>query len=318
MNLTFRQLKVFDVVARHLNYTSAAKELYLSQPAVSMQVKQLEEQVNLPLIEKQGKKLYLTEVGKEMHNYARSTIQQLLDLEETIGQMKTLEQGHLKLAVASTANHFVIRLLAIFARQNPKIRISLEVTNRSSLLDLLDRNECDLVIMGSLPEGSSLVAEHFLENPLVVITSPDHRLAKMKKVPLSELIKEEFIIRERGSGTRSAIERFFTDQDMEFKTKLDMSNNRAIKHAVEEGLGVSIVSMHTLELELNAQTLSVVNVENFPIYRHWYVVQREGKRLSPIATVFKKYIMEDVDDVIREFTVPLYKHLKQSSSKVKK
>jgi DNA-binding transcriptional LysR family regulator len=313
MNLTFRQLKVFDVVARHLNYTKAAKELHLSQPAVSMQVKQLEEQVDTPLIEKLGKKLYLTDVGMEMHNYARSTMQQLIDLEETIGQMKTLQQGHLKLAVASTANHFVIRLLARFANAHPKIRISLEVTNRSSLLDLLDKNECDLVIMGSPPDGHNLMSVPFLENPLVVVACPDHRLIGKKKVSLKELIKEEFIIREEGSGTRSAIERFFAGQELEFKTKLDMSNNRAIKHATEEGLGVTIVSMHTLELELKAKTLKIVNVEGFPIYRHWYVVQREGKRLSPIATVFKDYIMEGADDVIEEFTRPLYQHLEQSS-----
>lgn len=313
MNLTFRQLKVFDVVARHLNYTSAARELHLSQPAVSMQVKQLEEQVDAPLIEKLGKKLFLTDVGHEMHNYARSTMQQLIDLEETIAQMKTLKQGHLKLAVASTANHFVIRLLAHFAKIHPEIRISLDVTNRISLLDMLDRNECDLVIMGSPPSGHSLMALSFLENPLVVVASPEHRLASKKKVTLNDLIKEEFVMREEGSGTRIAIERFFAEQKLEFKTKLDMSNNRAIKHAAEEELGVAIVSMHTLELELKAKTLKIINAEGFPIYRHWYIVQREGKRLSPIATVFKDYIMKGADDVIAAFTSPLYKHLEQST-----
>jgi len=313
MNLTFRQLKVFDVVARHLNYTSAAKELHLSQPAVSMQVKQLEEQINTPLIEKLGKKLYLTEVGLEMHNYARRTMQQLIDLEETIDQMKTLQQGHLKIAVASTANHFVIRLLAHFSKTHPKIRISLDVINRVSLLEMLDKNECDLVIMGSPPEGHNLTASPFLENPLVVVASPEHRLSKMRKVPLHELIKEDFVIREKGSGTRSAIERFFSEKELNFKTKLNMSNNRAIKHATEEGLGVSIVSMHTLELELKAKTLNIVNAEGFPIYRHWYVVQREGKRLSPIATVFRDYIMKGADDVIHDFTRPLYKQLENNS-----
>ncbi len=314
MNLTFRQLRVFDVVAQHLNYTRAAKELHLSQPAVSMQVKQLEEQVNTPLIEKLGKKLYLTNVGLEMHNYARHTMQQLIDLEETISQLKTLQQGHLKLAVASTANHFVIRLLAHFAKGHPKIRISLDVTNRSSLLAMLDKNECDFVIMGSPPEGHNLVAFPFLENPLVVVACPDHHLLQKKKVLLKEIIKEEFVIREQGSGTRSAIERFFAAQQLDFKTKMDMSNNRAIKHATEEGLGLAIVSMHTLELELKAKTLKIVNVEKFPILRHWYVVQREGKRLSPIATVFKDYIMEGADDVIEDFTAPLYEHLQQSSN----
>jgi DNA-binding transcriptional LysR family regulator len=304
MNLTFRQLKVFDVVARHLNYTRAAKELHLSQPAVSMQVKQLEEQVNTPLIEKLGKKLYLTDVGHEMHNYARRTMQQLIDVEETIEQMKTLKQGHLKLAVASTANHFVIRLLARFAKVYPKIRISLDVTNRSSLLSLLDSNECDMVIMGNPPKGHNLTSVPLLENPLVVVACPEHDLANKKQVSLTELAKQEFVIREQGSGTRSAVERFFIEHQLHFKTKMDMSNNRAIKHAAEEDLGLAIVSMHTLELELKAKTLKIVNVEGFPIYRHWYLVQREGKRLSPIATAFKEYIMQEADEIIENFNLP--------------
>jgi DNA-binding transcriptional LysR family regulator len=305
MNLTFRQLKVFESVARHLNFTSAAKELHLSQPAVSMQVKQLEEQTETPLIEKMGKKLYLTDVGMEMYNYARSTLQQLVDLEETIAQMKTLQQGHLRLAVASTANHFVIRMLARFSHQHPKIRISLDVTNRSTLLDLLDKNECDLVIMGRPPEKRGLMAAPFLENPLVVVSKPDHYLASKDEVSLKELSSQEFVIREPGSGTRGAVERFFASHDLEFKTKMNMSNNRAIKHAAEEGLGLAIVSMHTLELELKAGTLKIINVEGFPIYRHWYVVQREGKRLSPIAKVFRDFIMQNADELIKDFNIPL-------------
>jgi len=283
MNLTFRQLKVFEAVARNLNYTNAAKELHLSQPAVSMQIKQLEEQIDTPLIEKLGKKLYLTEMGLVMQDYARNTMQQLVDLEETVDQMKSMKRGHLKIAVASTANHFVIRLIARFAKVYPKISISLDVTNRSSLLELLEKNECDFVIMGSPPDGHSLQSAPFLENPLVVVANPHHYLADKEHVSLEELSKEDFVVREQGSGTRSAAKRFFTEHDLNFKTKMNMSNNRAIKHAVEEGLGLAIVSVHTLEIELKAKTLKVLNVEGFPIFRNWYVVQREGKRLSPIA-----------------------------------
>ncbi|MCK5649232.1 MAG: LysR family transcriptional regulator [Gammaproteobacteria bacterium] len=307
MNLTFRQLKVFEAVARNLNYTNAAKELHLSQPAVSMQIKQLEEQASTPLIEKLGKKLYLTEVGLEMQSYARSTMQQLVDLEETITQIKSMERGHLKLAVASTANHFVIRLLARFSKVYPKISISLDVTNRSSLLELLEKNECDLVIMGRPPQGHNLQYAPFLENPLVVVSSPTHFLAKKEHVSLQELANEEFVAREQGSGTRGAAKRFFTEHELDFKTKMDMSNNRAIKHAAEEGLGLAIVSVHTLELELKAKTLTILNVEGFPIFRHWYVVQREGKRLSPIAMVFNDYIMQEADRLIEDFDIPLFK-----------
>ncbi len=307
MNLTFRQLKVFEAVARNLNFTNAAKELHLSQPAVSMQIKQLEEQIDTPLIEKLGKKLYLTEVGLVMQDYARNTMQQLVDLEETIDQMKSMTRGHLKLAVASTANHFVIRLIARFAKVYPKISISLDVTNRSSLLELLEKNECDFVIMGSPPDGHSLQSAPFLENPLVVVANPYHYLADKEPVSLEELSKEEFVVREQGSGTRSAAKRFFTEHELTFKTKMDMSNNRAIKHAVEEGLGLAIVSVHTLEVELKAKTLKVLNVEGFPIFRSWYVVQREGKRLSPIAKVFNDYIMQEADHLIQGFDIPLFK-----------
>jgi len=304
MNLTFRQLKVFEAVARLLNYTQAARELHLSQPAVSMQIKQLEEQTNSPLIEKLGKKLYLTEVGHEMYNYARSTMQQLLDLEETIGQMKTLQQGHLKIAVASTANHFVIRLLGRFAKVHPKISISLDVTNRKSLLNILDKNECDLVIMGRPPINSKLTSVPFLENPLVVVSHPEHQMVGEKQVSLKTLAKHEFVTRELGSGTRSAVEHFFSDHNMEFNSKMSMSNNRAIKHAAEEDLGLAIVSLHTLELELKAKTLAIINVKDFPIYRHWYIVQREGKRLSPIATVFREYAIQEAKKVMQDFDMP--------------
>ncbi|RLD06112.1 MAG: LysR family transcriptional regulator, partial [Chloroflexota bacterium] len=266
--------------------------------------KQLEEQADTPLIEKLGKKLYLTAVGHEMYNYARSTMQQSLDLEETIAQMKTLQQGHLKLAVASTANHFVIRLLARFAKVHPKIRISLDVTNRISLLDLLDKNECDLVIMGRPPINHKLSSSPFMENPLVVVAHPRHKMVGKKQVSLKELAKHEFVTRELGSGTRSAVERFFSDHKLEFKSKMEMSNNRAIKHAAEEDLGLAIVSLHTMELELKAKTLNIINVEDFPIYRHWYIVQREGKRLSPIATVFRDYTMQEADQVMQDFNVP--------------
>ncbi len=303
MNLTFRQLKVFEAVARQLNYTAAAKELHLSQPAVSMQMKQLEEQASTPLIEKLGKKLFLTDAGIEMYNYSRSTMQQLRDLEETIVQLKSLQQGHLNIAVVSTANHFVIRLLAGFAKLYPKISISLEVTNRSSLLEMLDKNECDLVIMGRPPSGHNLTASPFLENPLVVVSHPYHELAAKSSVSLKELEQQSFVVREQGSGTRHAAERFFTENGLDFKTKMDMSNNRAIKHAAEEGLGLAIVSMHTLELELKARTLTIINVDGFPIYRHWYIVKKEAKRLSPIATEFKDYIIKEAGQVMNNFNV---------------
>ncbi len=298
MNLTFRQLKVFEVLVRHRNYTKAAQELYLSQPAVSMQVKQLEEQVELPLLEKIGKKLYLTEAGEEIYQYARNTLQKQRDTEEIIEQLKDLQRGHLNIAVASTANHFVIRLLGQFAKLYPKIRISLDVTNRSSLLTQLDNNERDLVIMGKPPKDQQLQYISFLENPLVVVSSPHHPLTTKKAIRLHELSHYSFVVREIGSGTRDAIERFFHEHKISFRTSMDMSNNNAIKRAVEEDLGLGIVSLHTLAMELKMETLKVLNIEGFPIIRHWYVVQKEDKRLPPITQEFKDYLIAQANAVL--------------------
>ncbi len=299
MNPTFRQLKIFESVARHLNYTKAAKALYLSQPAVSMQVKLLEEQTTLPLLERIGKKLYLTAAGEEIYQYARNTIQQKKDVEEIIEQLNDLKKGHLKIAVASTANHFVIRLLAAFEKRYPKIRISLDVTNRSELLKQLNNNERDLVIMGQPPDNIQLNAIDFLDNPLVVIAAVNHPLARQKPIiTLEQLCQEHFIVREEGSGTRIASENFFKLHLLPFNTTMDISSNRAIKHAVEEGLGLAIVSLHTLEIELRARSLKVLNIEDFPIMRQWYVVESKNKRLSPIAQAFKEFLLQNAEQAM--------------------
>ncbi len=300
MNPTFRQLKIFESVARLLSYTNAAKELYLSQPAVSMQIKLLEEQATLPLLEKIGKKIYLTLAGEEVYEYARNMLSQKKDVEETIEQLKDLQTGHLNIAVASTANHFVIRLLAAFEKKYPKIRISLDVTNRSELLKQLDNNEHDLVIMGQPPQLKQLRFKAFLDNPLVIIAAINHPLAlkqiqKNTSITLNRLSKERFIVREEGSGTRIASENFFKDHKIPFNTTMDMSNNRAIKHAVEEGLGLAIVSLHTLEIELRAKSLCILNIKDFPIIRKWFVVQSKDKRLSPIAKAFKEFLLENAE-----------------------
>jgi len=293
MNVTFRQLRVFEAVARHLSYTQAAQELHLSQPAVSMQIKQLEENVGLPLFEQIGKKIYLTEAGHEMFHYSRSIAGQLAEAEEVIQQLKGVHRGHLDIAVASTANYFATRLLAAFAHRYPDTTFSLDVTNRASLLRQLEDNTRDLVIMGKPPADMSLVAESFMDNPLVVVAPPDHPLAGEPNIPFERLARETFVVREAGSGTFIAMERFFEEHGIELATGMELTSNEAIKQAVEAGLGLGIVSIHTLELELEARRLVVLDVEHFPILRHWYVVHREGKRLSPVAQAFRAFVLDE-------------------------
>jgi len=291
MHLTLRQLTVFEAVARHLSYTRAAEELHLSQPAVSMQIRQLEDAAGLPLFEKLGKKIHLTEAGREVFHYSQAISLQLREMEEVIEALKGVQGGHLRISVATTANYFATRLLAAFSRLYPDTTFSLDITNRKTLLDQLSNNQTDLVIMGKPPDGLDLDATAFMENPLVIIAPADHALAGQEKISLSAIKDESFVVRELQSGTRIAMERFFEERGFRLNTGMEMTSNAAIKHAVEAGLGLGIVSIHTLELELEAGRLVLLDVDGFPIQRHWYLVTRRGKRLPPVARAFFDFLM---------------------------
>ncbi len=299
MNITLRQLSVFEAVARHLSFTRAAEELFLTQPAVSMQIKQLEENIGLPLFEQLGKKIYLTEAGREMYHYSRVIAQQLAEAEAVLEELKGVTRGRLDVSVASTANYFATRLLAAFVHRYEGITFSLDVTNRETLLRQLEGNERDLVIMGKPPEGMELVTEAFMENPLVIIAPAGHPLAKERKIPLARLQEETFVVRERGSGTRIAMERFFAEHNVRLTAGMEMTSNEAIKQAVSAGLGLGIVSIHTLALELELGCIAVLDVEAFPIIRHWYVVHRAGKRLSPVAQAFRDFVLTEAKGLLR-------------------
>ncbi len=291
MHLTLRQLTLFEAVARHLSYTRAAEELHLSQPAVSMQVRQLEAAAGLPLLERMGKHLYLTEAGREVYDYARRIGQQLQELDEVMASLRGVQRGHLRLSVATTAKSFATRILAAFSRRYEGITYSLDVINRKTLLGQLENNETDLVIMGKPPENLDLEVQAFMENPLVVIAAPDHPLARYPgTIPLQRLEQETFVVREHDSGTRIAMERFFGERNIRLRTGIETTSNTTIKHAVEAGLGLGIVSLHTLRLERQVGTLVVLAVEGFPIIRHWHLVHRRGKRLPPIAQAFRDYL----------------------------
>ncbi len=294
MHVTLRQLEVMAAVARHLSYTRAAEALHLSQPAVSMQVRQLEEAVGLPLFERLGKQIRLTEAGEEIYGYAQRIGQLLEEAEAVITALKGVRAGRLRLSVATTANYFATRLLAAFVRRYPGVSFSLDVTNRRALLDQLVNNETDLVIMGQPPAELELEATAFMENPLVVIAAPGHPLAaEPGPIPLERIRDETFVVRERESGTRIAMERFFQEHGIDFRAGMEMTSNEAIKQAVEAGLGLGLVSVHTIELELETHRLVILDVEDFPVLRHWYIVQAQGKRLSPVAAAFRDFLLTD-------------------------
>ncbi len=292
MNITFRQLQVFESVAKHLSFTNAAQELFLTQPAVSMQVKQLEGVIGLPLFEQLGKSIYLTEAGKVTLRYSSEIRRQLIEAEKELDDLKGIEGGLLQISVATTVNYFAANLLSKFCQQYSHVRVHLDVTNRAALVAKLEANETDLVLMGSPPDDMDLISEPFMENPLVIIAPISHPLVNESNIPLRKLKDDPLIMREVGSGTRTAIERYFIEKkNFKLVSTIEMNSVEAIKLSVEAGLGLGIVSLHTLKLELEAKKLKVLDVKGFPIMRKWHIIYRKGKRLSIAAESFRQYIL---------------------------
>jgi DNA-binding transcriptional LysR family regulator len=294
---TFRQLEIFLVVSKHLSYTRASELLYLSQPAVSMQIKQMEFLVGMPLLEKIGKKLYLTEAGKVMRSHAEEILSSQKAFEETLAKLAGAESGHFNLAVPETAIQFVTLILAQFCRQHPGISFHLEIYNRAGLLDCLKENSTDLTIMGQTPADMDLVTKAFMKNPLVIIAPPDHTLSAQINISLNELLPFEFVVRERGSGTRIAMQRFCSEQGIQLKTSMEMPNNEAIKQAVAAGLGLGIISLHTLQQELALEKVKILQVEKLPITRFWYIVHHQQKILSPAMVLFIDFVTQNTQQI---------------------
>jgi LysR family transcriptional regulator, low CO2-responsive transcriptional regulator len=293
--VTLRQLQVFESVARHLSHSKAAAELFLSQPAVSMQIKQTEETLGLALFEQVGKKLFLTEAGRELLRYSRNILHQLEEMEGVFSEMKGLSRGHLDIAVVSSANYFMPQLLARFFRLHPGIQVSLQVANRDAVIRQIEENRADLAIMGRPPEGVEMQAESFLQNPLVIIAAPGHPLASQRHIRPEHLARETFLLREPGSGTRSVVERFFANNRIPLMASMEMDTNEAIKQSVQAGMGLGVISLQSIELELETGRLVVLDAEHFPIMRHWYVVHRKHKRLSGAAQALKKFLVDEAE-----------------------
>ncbi len=298
LNITLRQLKVFHEVARQQSFTRASKALFLTQPAVSMQIKQLEEVVGMPLFEKQGKQINLTDAGEEINLLSDSILQQIKESQQNLEQLASGHQGKLRLAVATTVATVATRLMARFNERYPALSLHFTVTNREGLIDLLENNETDIVIMGKPPEGLQLETQAFMANPLVVIAPPHHPLCnRQKAVSLNQLFQYDFILREPSSGTRRAIERFLAAEGRSLKSSMEMNTNDAIKQSVAEGLGLGIVSIHTATGELEQGSLKLIGASGFPLRRSWYLVQRKGRRLSPLSERFKDYIIKEAQGI---------------------
>lgn len=294
-NATFRQLRVFNEVARHLSFARAAEALHLTPPAVTMQIKELEGHVGLPLFERSGRKVSLTTAGEYMLVYARRVLATLKDAEDTAARLQHLETGTLTIGMVSTAKYFLPKLLGAFKREHEGIEIRLAVSNREKLVNMLQGNEVDIAIMGRPPTELATRAEPFAAHPHVFVAPVDHPLLKVVHPTVASLQPHGFIVRERGSGTRAAMEKFLEPYRAEPRVVMEMTSNETIKQAVMAGLGLSFLSLHTIGLELEHQLIAVLDVEGTPVVRAWNVVHTLSKMLSPAAEAFRYFMLEHAE-----------------------
>jgi LysR family transcriptional regulator, low CO2-responsive transcriptional regulator len=290
---TLRQLKVFEAVARNLSFSRAAEELHLTQPAVSTQVKKLEEHAGLPLFEQIGKKIHLTPAGSEMLHASRVIIRQFEEVEETMTQFKGVSGGKLNVTVISAGDYFLPRMLVEFARRHAGVTLNLGVCNRAELLEQLTDNLTDLAVMVRPPLDMDTENEPFAPHPYVIVAAPDHPLAARKRIPVSRLAREPFVVREKGSDTWHSMEEGFGAHLAELNIAMEIKSTETIKQAVMAGMGVTFLSAHTISRELKAGSLAVLDVQGFPLMLNWYVVHRRSKRLPPVAQAFKSFLMTD-------------------------
>jgi DNA-binding transcriptional LysR family regulator len=287
---TFRQLEIFEAIARLGSFTRASEELFLTQPTVSMQMKKLTDMVGVPLIEQVGKKIRLTPDGQELAKATREIFDILDHFTMSVDERRGLKQGKLSLMAITTASYFAPRLLGEFVKLYPGIDVSLRVTNKEQVLASIADNLDDLYFLGQPPEDIDVVATPFMDNPIVVLAAPDHPLAHEQNIPLERLAQEAWLMRERGSGTRNAIERRFAEHGIALHPRLELGSNEAIKQAILAGLGISALSRNVLTLNQPGQ-FAVLDVEGFPILRHWYAVYPAGRQLSVVARAFLDYLL---------------------------
>ncbi len=299
-NLTLRQLQIFVVAARHLSYARAAEELHLTPPAVSMQLKQLEDNVGLPLFERIGRGVALTGAGELLVHHALRILGEIKDAEASLLSLAGGESGQISVGLVSTAKYFMPRLLAKFAQSHPGIDVQFTVGNREMLLQKLQDNAIDLAIMGRIPLEIDAHSEALACHPYVLVAPADHPLRDASSFSLHELRRETFLLREEGSGSRRVAEEMFKHHLFSPARAISMGSNETIKQAVMAGMGISLLSLHTLPLELKTGEVCILDVEGTPIPRTWYVVHMNAKRLLPAGASFRSFLLESAALSLRQ------------------
>jgi LysR family transcriptional regulator, low CO2-responsive transcriptional regulator len=292
-HVTLRQLRVFLAAARYMNFSRAAEELHLTQPAVSTQIKELAQDAGLPLFERIGRRTYLTPAGEEMLACARAIVQRLREAEDSLGRLKGVTGGRLNVAVISAGDYFFPRLLAAFGAHHPGVAFNLTVHNREALLRQLAENLTDLAVMVRPPRDMDIVATAFAPHPYVIVAAPDHPLAGERKIPRATLTRERFVVREQGSDTWNSMREVFGRQFPRLHIAMQIQSTETIKQAVVAGFGIAFLSAHTIALDLLAGNLVVLDVQDFPAMLNWYLVHNRSKRLPPVAAAFKEFLLHE-------------------------
>ena len=295
MNVTFRQLRLFQALADTGSVSAAARVMHVTQPTASMQLKEVSQAVGLPLYEVLGRKVYLTDAGRELAAAARAMTGIWESFEQSVDAVKGLARGRLRVAVVSTAKYFIPRLIGSFCRKHPAIDVALEILNRDGVVQRLRENLDDLYIMSMPPADMDLGDEIFMPNPIVVIAATSDVLSKSARIPLSELASRRFILREPGSGTRMAVDRYFRRMKFRPDVRLELGSNEAVKESVAGGLGVGVVSSHVLHGHRKEHGVRVIDMEGFPLPSAWHLVHPSSKKLSPLALAFKAHLLKEID-----------------------
>jgi len=298
--LNLHQLATFQVVAKHCSFVRAAEELHFSQPAVSAQIRHLEKSLGVKLFDQIGRKTHLTQAGEELYLYSQKIFSVIDETLEVMEALRSPHYGRLSVGADTTVGSYVIPgLLGKFRQIYPQVEISLQVLNRASLVEAILNNRVDMAIMGSVPDDTPVEIEPFAYNPLVLIAAPKHRLAGLKNMPIEELGREHFLLREQGSGTRAALEAVLEEAGIPLQVSMQVGNNSAIKQGVAAGLGIALISRVAIDMELETNRLVILDVEGFPIVRQWRLVHIKDKYLSATAKAFKSFLLQHADRRLR-------------------
>ena len=289
---TMRQLQLVQALARYQNLSVVAEKLHISQPSVSIQLKNLSELIGLPVYQMQGKQLALTDAGKAVIRSANTIFQTLENLKTDIDNLQGVVTGTLLISVVTTAQYFLPLLLAAFAKQRPEVEVKLEIGNRDRIQSRLLNNSDDFYLFSKIPSDVQVIETPFLDNELVVVVPENHELARFPHVNLARLSHYPFILREAGSGTREYTVDLFKQQGFVLNEKMTIASSEAIKQAVAAGLGISVISKHSLDFGI-MPGIKILNVEHFPIRSKWRLVQNASRQPTLLATAFQKFMVEN-------------------------